>query len=181
MQVHGSAMRGGAGAGLGCSPSAAGTQGGDRPSFCKTNLLTRHIRRQQGEGTTCHVGSHPLPVVALYPKAPNISQVWGSGRKEGRVRSANSRGKHLPILKASSLTDSAPGLAQPRASAQGHMWLISPPVPEAVSKGTENGGEEVGGISRGPSSPSKSLSQPGSEPLRKVGGPGPVLTAPLPQ
>lgn len=46
------------------------------------------------------------------------------------------------------------------------MLLISPPVPEAVSKGTEYGGEEWGGVSRGPSSPHRSQGQPGWEPLQ---------------
>lgn len=111
---HASAVRGGAGAGLGSGTSAAANQGGDRPSFCKTSLLSRHIRRQQGEGTACHLGSHPLPVVALYPNAPNHSPAWAQGREKGTGRGARSPGKLPPTLKASSLTDCAPGPAQLR-------------------------------------------------------------------
>lgn len=93
---HASAERGGAGVGLGSRPSVAANQGGDRPSFCKTSLLPRHLCRQQGEGRACHLGSHPLPVVALYPNAPNPSEAWARGRERGRVRSANSLGNSHP-------------------------------------------------------------------------------------
>ena len=81
LKSQAAAARGEAEAGLSSRSPVAANQAGHRPRFHKTSPLPRHKCGQQEGGTSCHTGSHPLPMEALHPARP------GPGR-EGSLPSS---------------------------------------------------------------------------------------------